>query len=93
LKHEFLSIFLGVIAAFAVVSLTTQTITDLNQKILAAEIPAPEMPIEKSTYEGKRIETEDLIDYKSTKNYEYLVLPISFLAAILIYRTTIKRLG
>ena len=93
MKHEFLSIFLGIIAAFAIVTLTPQTKTDLNQDILAAEIPAPAIPTEKSTYEGERIETEDLIDEKSTKDYEYLVLPLSFLVAIFVYRTTIKRLG
>ena len=84
---------MGVIAAFAVVSLTTQTRTNLNQEMLAAEIPAPNIPTEKLTYEGERIETEDLIEEKSTKNYGYLVLPLSFLAAILVYQTTIRRLG
>ena len=93
MKRELLSIFLGVIAAFTLVSLTTQTKTYLNQEILAADIPAPEIPAEKLTYEGERIETEDLIDEKSNINYEYLVLPFSFLAAILVYQTTIRRLG
>ena len=93
MKRVLLSIFLGVIAAFTVVSLTTQPKIDLNSEMLATDIPAAEIPAAKITYEGERIETEDLIDEKPTKHYEYLILPFSFLAAILVYQTSIRRLG
>ena len=83
MKRELLSIFLGVIAAFAVVSLTTEPETNLSL----------EMPAAKITYEGERIETADLIDEEPTGHYEYLALPFSFLAAILVYQTSIRRLG
>jgi hypothetical protein len=83
LKRELLSVFLGVIVAFAIVSLTIEPETNLRS----------EMPAAKMTYEGERIETADLIDEEPTEHYEYLALPFSFLAAILVYQTSIRRLG
>jgi hypothetical protein len=83
LKRELLSVFLGVIAAFALVSLTIEPETNLRSEIPAAKV----------TYEGERIERADLIDEDPTKHYEYLALPFSFLAAILVYQTSIRRLG
>lgn len=83
MKSELLSVFLGVIAAFALVSLTIEPETNLRSEIPAAKV----------TYEGERIERADLIDEDPTKHYEYLALPFSFLAAILVYQTSIRRLG
>lgn len=83
MKRELLSVFLGVIAAFTLVSLTIEPETNLRS----------EMPAAKMTYEGERIETADLIDEKPTEHYEYLALPFSFLVAILVYQTSIRRLG
>ena len=88
MKRELFSIFLGVIAAFTLVSLTTEPETKLSSEMPAAEIPAAKM-----TYEGGRIEAPDLIDEKPTKHYVYLALLFSFLAAILVYQTSIRRLG
>ncbi|TRO57131.1 hypothetical protein E2P64_05440 [Candidatus Bathyarchaeota archaeon] len=83
MKRELLSVFLGVIAAFALVSLMIEPETNLRSEIPAAKV----------TYEGERIERADLIDEDPTKHYEYLALPFSFLAAILVYQTSIRRLG
>ena len=83
MKREILSVFLGVIAAFTLVSLTIEPETNLRS----------EMPATKMTYEGERIETTDLIDEKPTKHYEYFAIPFSFLAAIIVYQTSIRRLG
>ena len=88
MKRELLSLFIGVIAAFALVSLTIEPETNLRSQMSAAEIPAGKM-----TYEVERIGTTDLTDEKSTEHYEYLALPFSFLAAILVYQTSIRRLG
>ncbi|WP_455368752.1 hypothetical protein [[Eubacterium] cellulosolvens] len=88
MKRELLSIFLGVIAAFTLVYITTEPETNLSSEMPAAEVPAVKM-----TYEGERIETADLINEKPTKHYEYLALPFSLLAAILVYQTSIRRLG
>lgn len=83
MKRELLSVFLGVIAAFTLVSLTIEPETNLRS----------EMPAAKMTYEGERIETADLIDEKPTKHYEYFAIPFSFLVAIIVYQTSIRRLG
>jgi len=83
LKRELLSVFLGVIVAFALVSLSIEPETNLRS----------EMPAAKVTYEGERIERADLIDEEPTEHYEYLTLPFSFLVAILVYQTSIRRLG
>ncbi|OGD54791.1 hypothetical protein A3K80_01190 [Candidatus Bathyarchaeota archaeon RBG_13_38_9] len=83
MKRELLSVFLGVIAAFTLVSLTIEPETNLRSEMSAA----------KMTYEGGRIETADLIDEKPTKHYEYFAIPFSFLAAIIVYQTSIRRLG
>jgi hypothetical protein len=89
LKRELLSVFLGVIAAFTLVSLTIGPETNLRSEMPAAEIPAAKM-----TYEGERNVQADLIDEKThALNYEYLAFPLSFLAAILVYQTSIRRLG
>jgi hypothetical protein len=87
LKLELLSLFLGVIVAFTIVSLTIEPEKNL------LEMPAAGIPAEKMTYEVERIQTPVRSDHKSTEYIQYLALPFSFLAAILVYQKSIRRLG
>jgi hypothetical protein len=88
LKLELLSLFLGVIVAFTIVSLIIEP-----EKNFMSEMPAAGIPAEKMTYEVERIQTPVQSDDKSTEYIQYLALPFSFLAAILVYQTSIRRLG